>query len=68
MKCHLAIYFHLSRNCLYCQSSLTSAILSHIGLGGLPRAARISGPGGVPKRGIQGELPCLRPRTATGLF
>ncbi len=31
----LAIHFHLSRNCLYCQSSLTSAILPHIRLGRL---------------------------------
>ena len=33
MKGHLTIYFHLSRNCLYCQSSLTSVILSSIGPG-----------------------------------
>ena len=36
MNGHLAIYFYLSRNGLYCQSSLTSAILSHIRLGGFP--------------------------------
>jgi hypothetical protein len=36
MKSHLAIYLQLSDNCLYCQSSLTSTILSHIGRGGLP--------------------------------
>ena len=35
MNGHLATHFHLSRNCLYCQSSLTSAILPHIWLGGL---------------------------------
>ena len=33
---HLATYFHLSRNFLYCQSSLSSCILSQIGLGGFP--------------------------------
>jgi hypothetical protein len=29
----LAIYFYLSGNCLYCQSSLTSFLLYPIGLG-----------------------------------
>jgi hypothetical protein len=33
---HLATYFHLSRNCPYRQSSLTSYILSHIRIGGFP--------------------------------
>ena len=32
MNGHLTICLHLSRNCLYRQSSLTSAILSHVGL------------------------------------
>jgi hypothetical protein len=36
MNGHLAIYFHLSRNGLYCQFSLTSIILPPIGLGGFP--------------------------------
>jgi hypothetical protein len=31
---HLATRFHSSRNCLFCQPSLTSDILSHIRLGG----------------------------------
>ncbi len=33
---HLVTYFNLSGNCLHCQSSLTSHILSHIGAGGFP--------------------------------
>ena len=36
MNGHLATYFHLSRNCLCCQSRLSSYILPHIGLGGFP--------------------------------
>src|SRR5439155_2222346 len=44
MKSHLAIYFQLSDNCLYCQSSLTSTILSHIGRAAFRQATRISSP------------------------
>ena len=36
MNDQLAIYFNLGRNCPCCQSSLSSAILSRIGLGSLP--------------------------------
>lgn len=34
MNGHLPTYPNLSRNCLYCRSSLISYILSHIKLGG----------------------------------
>src|SRR6185437_5604759 len=36
MNGHLATYFHLSRNCPYRQSSLTSYILPHIEPDGFP--------------------------------
>jgi hypothetical protein len=36
MNGQLATWFHLSGNCLYCQSSLTSYIMPHIRSGGFP--------------------------------